>query len=421
MNRGPSFLVSLIRVLVGLLAAACLSAALVACSSQSSSDRSQPATAAADAPPTVAVVVAQRGELDRTVSIPSEFRPFQQIGVYAKVAGYVRHIYVDVGDHVKTGQLLATLEVPELTDELERAQASKQASAEQVKRAQDELQRSKSAYEVAHLEYTRLAQVMKTRPNLVAQQDVDNAMGADQEASARVAANEAALSSAKSQFTADKAAEDKVKAMIGYTFMTAPFSGVITQRFADTGAMLQAGVSSHVQAMPLVTLAEDDLFRLVIPVPEPDAPKVRLGEIVRVQVPALNRQFQGKVSRFAQDLNFETRTMHTEVDVHNIHGLLYPGLYAEAVLVLDRAPNAVIVPLTALHNDNGTRSLLVVDSSNRLRRRLVKVGLQTTTRAQIVSGVMAGDRVVVAAPASAREGQIVQTQPAAAEPINSSS
>ncbi len=136
--------------------------------------------------PAVAVAKVVRGDIAQSLTIAAEFRPFQEIEVHAKVAGFLKSISVDVGDRVKAGQLLAVLEIPELQDEIRQDEASVKRAGEEISRAQADLERAQSAHEVAHLTPTRLAGVMKTRPNLVAQQDIDEATGRDRVAEAQV-------------------------------------------------------------------------------------------------------------------------------------------------------------------------------------------------------------------------------------------
>jgi multidrug efflux pump subunit AcrA (membrane-fusion protein) len=142
---------------------------------------------------TVAVAPATREDLARDMELAAEFRPYQEIDVHAKVAGYLKEIYVDVGDRVRKGQVLAVLEIPELADELKRASASKQRSDAELLRAREELARSESAHTIAHLTADRLAGVLKTRPNLLAQQEIDEALARDRVAEAQVSAAKAAL------------------------------------------------------------------------------------------------------------------------------------------------------------------------------------------------------------------------------------
>src|SRR5882724_10847270 len=138
--------------------------------------------------PTVAVAKATKEELSHNLTLTAEFRPFQEIDVMAKVSGYVKEIKVDVGDRVQQGQLLATLEIPEMADDLARARAAVERSSAEVARARDEIQRAESAHSIAHLSYERLASVSKQRPGLVAQQEIDDAHSKDLVSEAQLAA-----------------------------------------------------------------------------------------------------------------------------------------------------------------------------------------------------------------------------------------
>ncbi len=358
--------------------------------------------------PTVAVAKATRRDISRTLDIAAEFRPYQDIDVYSKVAGFVKKISVDYGSRVKQGQVLAVLEVPELVDELERsAAATRQAEAE-MNAAQGELNRAESVHKVAHLEYTRLADVMDKRPGLVAQQDVDGAMGKDQEAEAKVVADKAAEIAAQQQLQVAQANERKTSTLLAYTQITAPFSGVITKRYADTGAMIQQGISSHTQAMPLVRLAQSNILRLVIPVPESDVPLVKLGEPVEVTVTALNRTYKGHVARFSDQLDLETRTMHTEVDVDNPDLTLIPGMYATARLPLQRKANALTVPVQAVNRQEGKATVYSIGPEDRIDEREVQLGLETPDAVEVVSGLQANDLVVVGDRGRLRPGETVR-------------
>src|SRR5262245_20549940 len=288
------------RVSLGTIGAALLAA--IACSGSRAASRTTAELS------TVAVVRAERGDLSQTLTLAAEFRPFQEIDVHAKVAGYLKAIYVDVGDRVKAGQLLAVLEIPELLDELQQSEAAVQHSAEEINRAQADLDRAESAHEIAHLVSTRLAAVLKSRPNLVAQQDIDDAAARDRMAEAQVATAKAALAGAQQQLAVSKATANKSKTLLEYTRITAPFTGVVTHRYADTGAMIQAGTSSQSQAMPLVKLSQNDLLRLTIRVPESVVSRVRIGEPVEVRVDAVGRTFPGTVARFAHKVDPDTRT-----------------------------------------------------------------------------------------------------------------
>lgn len=303
--------------------------------------RPRAAEAPAETPP-VSVAKIVRGDLGQTLTLAAEFRPFQEIEVHAKVAGYVKAINVDVGDRVAAGQLLAVLEIPELQDEMAQDEAGVKRSAEEVNRAQADFERAQSAHEVAHLGSTRLAAVMKQRPNLVAQQDIDEALGRDRVAEAQIATAKAAVAVAQEQLAVSKANQNKTKTLFAYARITAPFAGIITHRYADTGAMIQAGTSSQTQAMPIVRLSQNALLRLIIQVPESAVAEIHVGQPVDVKVPALNRTFAGKIARFADKLNPDTRTMETEVDVPNPTLTLVPGMYAYASITTAHAPSVLI-------------------------------------------------------------------------------
>src|SRR4029077_1269256 len=223
------------------------------------------------------------------------------------------------------------------------------------------VERAQSAHEVAHLGATRLAGVMKTRPNLVAQQDIDEATGRDRVSEAQVNTAQAGLASAREQLEIAKAAQSRTQTLFDYARITAPFAGVITHRYADTGAMIQAGTSSQSQAMPVVRLSQNSRLRLMIEVPESAVSRIHVGAPVDVKVDALGRTFQGQVARFAEKLNLDTRTMDTEVDVANRQLELVPGMYAYASITTDQAHNVVVAPVQAIDRKDGKASVLVVD------------------------------------------------------------
>lgn len=360
----------------------------------------QPAVQAREAAPeipSVAVARVSTGNLSRNVVLTAEFKPFQEIDVMAKVAGYVKEINVDIGDRVKAGQLLATLEVPEMKDDLNRATAGVQQAKAQVKRAQDELQRAKSTQEMTRLSYTRLNAVNQQRPGLVAQQEIDDARSKDLVAEAQVSAAQSALEAAREQVGVNQAEVGKVNTMSDYTRVTAPFTGVITKRYADKGSMIQAGTASQTQAMPLVRLSENGMLRLILPVPEANVPGIHLGQQVEVRVPSLKRSFPGKVARFANQLSLQTRTMDTEVDVPNPSLVLMPGMYAEVDLSLTHRDHVLSVPVTAVDAaaDGSTGSVMVVTPNNHLELRKIALGLETANELEVRSGLNEGDLVVI--------------------------
>jgi len=366
----------------------------------------------ADAQPAVTVGVTSvvKKTLSRTLTLSSELVPFQEIDVYAKESGYVQKLNVDYGTHVKAGQIMATLEIPELVAQVDMDRAQVKSASDEVTRAEHELKRYEAQYTALHLEYTRLNSVFETQPGIVAQQEVDDAQGKDLAAASQVDAGHAALSAAESQLASAKAKLTHDQALFDYSKITAPFTGVVTERYANLGTLMQAGTGSSTQAMPLVRLSEDDLFRLVIPVPESYVRYIRIGDPIDVRVPSLNRTFPGKVARFSVDVRADTRTMHTEVDVPNPERVLLPGVYAEADLKLDQKENVPTVPVQALSREGDKATVWVVNDEAKVERRAVQVGLETSTDAEIVSGLSEGEQVVVSDRSGLRPGQKVRAQ-----------
>jgi RND family efflux transporter MFP subunit len=383
--------------------------ALAACSCKNSGGAEARVPEKADVP-AVAVAKAITADLSRSVRLTAEFKPFQEIDVMAKVAGYIKQIRVDVGDRVKQGELLATLEIPEMADDLARANAAVARSNAEVARANDDIARAESAHTIAHLSYERLAEVSRKRPGLIAQQEIDDARSKDLAAEAQLAAAKSGRVAAVQQVDVNKAELAKVNTMHDYTRVTAPFTGVVTKRYADTGSMIQAGTASQTQAMPVVRLSENSKLRLILPVPESVVPRIRVGQQIEVSVPSLNRVFPGKVARFSDKVQLATRTMDTEVDVSNPSLILIPGMYAEVNLTLDRRPNALAIPLSSV--DAGTAPntgrVMLITSDQKVESRKVSLGLETADLVEVLSGVQEGDLVVIGSRASLQAGQQVK-------------
>ena len=321
-----------------------------------------------------------REDLYKEVRYLAEFRPYEEVELHAKVSGYVSQMNVDIGDKVKTGQLLATLEVPELQADLDRAEAAA------VKAGSD--------YTNAHLIYTRLLAVNHDHPNLVAQQELDTAAANDQSGSAAIAAA--------------KAEAEKYQTMISYTKITAPFDGVVTKRYADPGALIQAGTSSDTQARPLVRLSDNYRLRLDFPVTVDYVKDIQAGAPVEVKVDSLNgKEFTGNISRFTESINEETRKMITEIEVTNQDLQLVPGMYANVSLKVEKHPNALAIPVQAV-SAGKSPTVLVVNHNNEIEERTITIGLETPDEYEVLSGLQEGDLVVIGNRSAFQAGQKVQ-------------
>jgi RND family efflux transporter MFP subunit len=397
-RRNPSISFSL---------AAAFAIALVVDLSSCSGDRSDHVQANG---PTITVGVTKvvKKTLGRDITLSSELVPFQEIDVYAKESGYVKKLMVDYGSRVKAGQVMAILEIPELEAQLQEDQAEIKNALNQVTRAQHELGRYQAQYKALHLQYTRLNSVFQSQPGIVAQQEVDDAQGKDLAASSQVDAGQAALEAAQSQLSVAKAKLSHDQSLFDYSKITAPFSGIVTERYANLGTLVQAGTNS--QAAPIVKLSEDDLFRLVIPVPESYVRYIHVGDPVDVRVPSLNKTFPGKIARFSVDVKEATRTMHTEVDVKNQDRVLMPGLYADADVALEHRDDIPTVPLQAVNHEGTKTTVFVVGKNSELEDRTITLGLQTANDAEVVSGLAEGEEVVVSDRSGLKPGETVHPQ-----------
>lgn len=355
-----------------------------------------------------AVARVDRHTIANSLTISGAFKPFQDVDVHAKVAGYIKVIYVDVGDHVKAGQTLAVLEIPELAAQLSGADAGSRRAKEEIGRAQGDLERAKSTHSAMHSAYSRLSDAAKTREGLVAQQELDDAQAKDLEAEAQVSSAKAALSSAQQELEVAQANQKQISAMSDYAKITAPFAGVITNRYADTGALVAAGTSSSTQAIPVVRIAQISVLRLVLPIPESLAGQIHLRDPVRVHIQALHQDIEGRVSRFADSLDPQTRTMETEIDCDNRDGKLIPGMYSDTVLSLSERRNVLTIPLEAVVRNADDATVLAVNAQNILDERHLRLGLEDTVRVEVLSGLSEGDRVVIGNRSQFRNGQKIQ-------------
>ncbi len=374
---------------------------MVACKS------SDPDTKAAEiSSATVAAV--KRASITHALSLAGQFQAYQVIDVHPKVSGFIKHIYVDIGDKVREGQMIAVLEVPELQAQLEGTVAQVGQRNDEIVRAQHDVARAEAEYAALHANNTRMQGAAKAQPGLIAQQELDDTLSKDLSAAAQVDAAKAALAAARGASQVAVADSDRVRAIQGYTKVVAPLDGVITWRYADTGALIQSGRDSNDQALPIVKLSESGLLRLRMPVPEDAVKYIKVGDELQIRVDALGRSFPGKIVRFTRSVNFETRTMETEVDVPNKDLSIDPGMYANTQLQLGHVENVLTIPVEALVLRGAKEVVYVVDGENHVRERTVQVGLEGSQLAEIKSGLKEGEHVIVGGQGKYQEGELVR-------------
>jgi RND family efflux transporter MFP subunit len=303
---------------------------------------------------------------------------------------------------------MATIEMPEMQDELSRAAAAIDQATAEATHAEDDVRRAQSAYDIAHLSLTRIQAVAAKEPGLVPQQEVDEVHSRDLEAEAQVSAAKSNLDAARQRIQVVRADEARLKTMRNYETITAPFEGVVTKRYANKGSMIQAGTASQTQAMPVVRVSQNNLLRLILPVPESSVSKVAIGRSVNVRVPTLSRTFTGRVTRFTDSLQLSTRTMDTEVDVPNPSLTLIPGMYAEVDLELQEHKNALALPPDAIDGTGTNARVFVIAPRDVIRIVPVQLGLETAQQVEILKGVDEGDLVVAGRRGSLKDGDRVK-------------
>jgi RND family efflux transporter MFP subunit len=389
-----------------LAAATLLSAAFfVGCSGQKV-NVSEASGAPAAVPVGVAAVA--RRPILRQITVSSELVPLEEIDIYAKESGYIKELLVDYGTRVQKGQLLAILEIPELQMQLDQDAAAIKNQQDVVQQTQHQIERVEALVKDYQLQFTRIKGVSDSKPGMVAQQEVDDAEGKYMSADGQLEAAKSAMQSARSELAGAQAKEQRDRVLFDYSKIYAPFSGVITQRFANFGTLVQAGTSSSTNVLPIARLSEEDVFRLVIPVPESYVKFIHLGDSVDVRVSSLDRHFPGTVKRFSAEIAQDTRTMHTEVEVLNPNRVLMPGLYADATITLERKNNTISVPLQAINHEATGNTVFVVTPNNTIAIRSVQIGLQSADWAEVISGLNEGDNVVVGDRAALKAGTPVQ-------------
>src|SRR3989442_459143 len=336
------------------------------CGCDRSSSSTRPANVSSSAPANVQVVRPHIGEITRSITLPAEIKAYQQATLYAKVAGYLKTIPVDKGDEVKAGALLAEIEVPELLADLSKYKAE---------------------VEVAEIDYERVSEAQKKASDLVVPQTVDNAKGKLDVAKANLERNET---------------------LLGFTKITAPFSGTVVRRMVDPGAFIPSATSgSAAQNAAIVTVMDFSKVRVQVAVPEPEVPFVAKDSPVKVTVDELpGRAFEGRVTRYAYALDDATKTMLTEIELANPKGELRPGMFATVKLVVERKSDALLVPLDALVVEKTKNSVFTV-GDGKAKKVSVKVGFNDGVSAEIVEGINPGEPVILVGKQTLIEGQAV--------------
>jgi len=279
------------------------------------------------------------GTIHRWVALPSTLAPWQQVTLYAKVTGYIRKITVDIGDAVKAGQVLAEIEVPELLTDRAKAKAE---------------------LDLAQLEFDRATEAAKRAPDLVVKQMIDTVKG---------------------KLEIARANTERVEAMLGFAKITAPFDGLITARYVDTGALVNAGSSK------VLDLVDASTIRLQIPVTELETALVQVGKPVKASIDAIGtKPIEGTISRIAYALDPRTRTMLAEVDLKNPDLKLHPGMYAMTKIAVEKHDNALLIPVTGLVMEK-TSAFVFKHAGGKAVKTAITIGFNDGVNVEVLTGI----------------------------------
>jgi len=340
-------------------------------------------------PPPVDVVIAQPATAGQDLVLPAETAAWYESTIYARVNGYVANWHVDIGDRVKQGEVLATIETPELDAELAAARAQLKSSEARVGARQAEAAFSKSTNE----------RWRDSPKGVVSEQERES-----KKADYRMA--EAQLSAAVAQVALDKSKVDQYDALTEFKRVRAPFDGTITERKIDVGNLVTAGSGSS--TTPLYRMAQTDPLRIFV-----DVPQSASGELMNPGVPAeiratgaLGGTFPGKIARSAESINPQARTMRVEVDMPNASHSLVPGMYVKVAFKLP-ARGSVEVPAAALIFRSNATQVALVDARGNVQFKDVEIARDNGSLVELSSGVLAGDRLVLNISSQIAAGQPV--------------
>ena len=338
-------------------------------------------------------VAPRQGSLD--VSLPGTTLAFQQTDIYARASGYVLKRYVDIGDRVKAGQLLAEITAPEIDYQIAQLQNS-------VQQAEATTRQNEANQSLAQVTWGRDAVLVDQGWVTRQQGDTDRYNYQAQHHATQAAQNNTAAMRAQLNTTN----QQKI-----YTQVVAPFDGVVTQRNIDVGSLITANATS---GTAMFTVVQSDVIRVWVYVPQDSAFGVKPGVDAVIRVPAMpDLTFNGKVTRIANALQPGTRTLLTEVDIPNPDGALQPGVYCSVELKIPRQSPALIVPASAIiFNQNGVQVAIVEGGVARLRK--ISITTDNGTEIEVNHGVKDGDLVILQPPVNLTDGDKVHVVQAAA-------
>lgn len=317
------------------------------------------------------LVKAEKQMVEQVMKLPAQLAAYQEVSIFPKVNGYVKTVLVDIGSHVKQGQLLMVLEAPELI------QATMQAK--------EKYARAVSDYMISRDNYGRLKEAALT-PGAISPMDLASAG--------------AKMSADSSLSNAEKANWQMQQAMMAYLRVTAPFNGVITQRNVSPGAL----VSAESKDKPMLELKQVDHLRLQVDIPESIASTLRSNQEISFYLSAFpGKKMTGHISRVSMNINMQFRSERVELDVYNNDGVLSPGMYADVLFDSKGNPNALAVPKSAVVTSTERKYVWVVRNGKTVKTDVI-TGNESGSKIEITGALEAGEEVIVNASDDIKEG-----------------
>jgi RND family efflux transporter MFP subunit len=341
-----------------------------------------------DNPPRVEVVRPRRVTVAQRLQTNATLEAFEEVDLFAKVSGYLSEVRVDIGDHVKAGQVLAVIDVPEMKQQLAEAKAELESKRSALESARRQLDHNKAELALQNALAKDREQLGEGR-NFISDRTLDQVHANAAIAKADLGVVEANSDLAAHQVDVAAATVERIKTLLAYTQIVAPFDGVVARRQVNRGDLVQAATATRTtpSAGSLFTLQRIDTIRVFCDVPENDVPHLHVGDQAIVKPSGFDgKPFIGKVTRFSLRLDPETRDMRTEIDLPNPDERLYPGTYAEVSLEMNRRPDALTVPTAAVGSD-GDGNFVYAIAANRVTRLTVRTGLIDNGRIEITAGL----------------------------------
>jgi RND family efflux transporter MFP subunit len=357
--------------------------------------------------PEVSFAVASRAEASGTLVLPGNIQPVTEAPILARAEGYVKTRYVDIGDRVTAGQLLAEIEAPDLDQQVRQAQASVQQAQADLERSTAALEQGKANESLAQVTATRWDNL--ARRGVVSKQENDQYQAQYQAQAANVRALDRSVAASRGSLAALQANVARLSDLQNYLKVRAPFAGVVTLRNVDTGALVNAGSTL------LFRIAQTNLLRTYLNVPQSSASDVHVGQQAFLNTAELpDRKFPGAVTRTANSLDPATRTLLAEVQVQNSDGRLMPGMYVQVDLNLPRKDPPLLIPGDTLVTRPEGTLVALLSANDTVHFQHIKVGRDFGDRIEVLSGLQGGERAIVNPNDSVQEGVKVHPIPAGA-------